>query len=174
VKDSEPPQMTVSPERRLGQRLHAFSNMVSGHYYQRTEKPLGVALAEWRVLRAVLLSPGVSQSEVASNEGLNVMNVSRAVAGLRRKGLLDVQTDPADRRRTSLNATELGRGFGADIGSRESAMYEHLFSVLSPAELALLDELMSRVNDALRAADPPPPTPASRDWRSAIEAASSR
>jgi len=156
--------MTVSERRRLGQRLHAFSNMVSGKFYQRTEKPLGVALTEWRVLRAALGSPGVSQRQVATAQGLHVMNVSRAVAGLRRKGLLEVRTDPSDRRRTLLSPTDLGRELGEDISAREHEMYEYIFAHLSQAEVALLGELMSRVNAVLRADGFPDPPPASRPW----------
>ena len=160
----------VSAERRLGQRLHAFSNMVSASYYQRTEKPLGIALAEWRVLRATILAPGTSQGEIAAAEGLNVMNVSRAVAGLRRKGLIAVRPDPDDRRRSQLSPTDLGEKIGADIAAREHMMYEHIFSVLSPDELALVDQLMDRVNGGLRAGHLPAPPPPSEDWKQVIAA----
>ncbi|NNC80566.1 MAG: winged helix-turn-helix transcriptional regulator [Acidimicrobiales bacterium] len=160
-------EMTV--ERMLGQRIHAFSNMITGHFYRRTEQPLGVSLPEWRVLRSVLLHPGTSQGEVAGLEGLNVMNVSRAVAGLRRKGLVDVQPDPEDRRRTMLSATEVGEGIGADIATREGMVYEHVFSVLSRDEVEHLDEVLDRVNEALREVALPDPPPASRDWAAVIE-----
>lgn len=160
--------LAVSPERRLGQRLHAFGNMVSASYYQRTEKPIGVALPEWRVLRAAILAPGISQGEIATAEGLNVMNVSRAVAGLRRKGLLEARPDPGDRRRSLLEPTPLGEELGTDLASREQVMYEHVFSVLSPDELSLLDELMDRVNSSLRTGRLPDPPVASRDWKQAI------
>jgi DNA-binding MarR family transcriptional regulator len=154
----------VSAERRLGQRVHAFSNMVSASYYQRTEKPFGVALAEWRVLRSTIIAPGISQGEIATAEGLNVMTVSRAVASLRRKGLLEARPDPEDRRRSLLSPTDLGRRVGVDIGAREQTVYEHVFSVLSGDELVLLDELLHRVNTKLREEDLPPPPPASEPW----------
>ena len=163
----------LSERRRLGQRLHAFSNMVSGTFYERTEKPLGVGLTEWRVLRAALFTPGVSQSEVASAQGLNVMNVSRAVAGLARKGLLEVGVDPSDRRRTLLTPTDLGRQLGADISAREHEMYSWIFAGLSPAEVALMDEMMSRVNAVLRAGGFPDPPPASRPWSELLARSSS-
>lgn len=158
----------VTLQRRLAQRLHAFSNTVSGTYYQRTGKPFRVALVEWRVLRSAILAPGISQGEVAIDEGLNVMNVSRAVASLRRKGLIDATPDPEDRRRSLLSPTDLGQDVGADIGLREEVMYEHLFSVLDPDELAYLDELMARVNRHVRSAEFPPPPPPSRVWADLI------
>lgn len=151
-------------ERRLGHRMHTFSNMVQSHYYGRTEQPLGIALPEWRVLRAAILRPGISQAAVATGEGINVMNVSRAVAGLKRKGLIEVKSDPEDRRRTMLVATDLGRELSADIGARETKTYEHIFSVLSESEQRTLDDLLARVNDHVQHGELPPPAPPSRDW----------
>lgn len=159
----------LSAERTLGQRMHAFSNMISGHYYGRSELVFGVSLAEWRVLRSVLLHPDISQAEIATAEGLNVMNVSRAVAGLRRKSLVEARTDPEDGRRGLLRATPLGNEIGVDIASREQMVYEAVFSVLNGEELEQLDKFLDRVNTTLRGIGlPDPPTP-SRDWASTLD-----
>jgi len=159
----------MSPERTVARRMHAFSNMVQSSYYQRTEKPLGVALPEWRVLRATLLEPGTSQGEVAAVEGLNAMIVSRAVAGLRTKGLLGVKPDPEDRRRNQLVPTERGLEFAADMACREQTMYSHVYSVLSPDELATLDELLARVNNHIHQNRLPEVPSPSRPWRDIID-----
>lgn len=160
----------LTPERMLGQRIHAFSNMISGHFFRRTEQPFGVSLAEWRVLRSVLLEPGTSQGEIASVQGLNVMNVSRAVAGLRTKGLIEANPDPEDRRRTQLSGTDMGYDIGQDINARERLVYDHLFSVLSEDEVTQLNELLARVNTAVRKDDLPDPPLPSQDWAAILEA----
>ncbi|MEM7272639.1 MAG: MarR family winged helix-turn-helix transcriptional regulator [Actinomycetota bacterium] len=162
----------VTLERRLGQRLHAFSNLVSATFYQRTEVPFGVSLPEWRVLQEAMVRPGTSQGEVAETHGLNVMVVSRAVSGLVRKGLIEVAPDPDDRRRRLLHVTETGAALGQDIAGRAAVMYDHIFSALSRAEREQLDELMDRVNAVLRAADFPDPPPGSRPWSELIAGAS--
>ncbi len=167
--DSAPPQHHLTTERMLGQRIHAFSNMISGHFYRRTEQPFGVSLPEWRVLRSVLLEPGVTQAEIALAQGLNVMNVSRAVAGLRKKGLIEAAPDPEDRRRTMLSSTDLGREIGSDINARERLVYDHVFDVLSEDEVAELNQLLDRVNTALRGRGLPDPPPPSRDWAEALK-----
>lgn len=163
------PQQHLTPERMLGQRIHAFSNMISGHFFRRTERPFGVSLAEWRVLRSVLVEPGTSQGEIATAQGLNVMNVSRAVAGLRSKGLIQANPDPEDRRRTQLSATQTGTEIGEDISARERLVYDHLFSVLDDSEVAVLNELLGRVNSAMRDGGLPDPPPPSQDWASVLE-----
>lgn len=167
--DSAPPQHHLTAERMLGQRIHAFSNMISGHFYRRTEQPFGVSLPEWRVLRSVLLEPGVSQGEIAIAQGLNVMNVSRAVAGLRKKGLVEAVPDPEDRRRTMLSSTELGREIGSDINARERMVYDHVFAVLDEGEVSQLNQLLDRVNTSLRGGGLPDPPPPSRDWAAVLK-----
>ena len=161
----------LSVERTLGQRIHVFSNMTSGNYYGRTELVFGVSLPEWRVLRAVLLQPDVSQVEVAAAEGLNVMNVSRAVAGLRRKTLIEVRTDPDDGRRSLLFATTLGEEIGAEISAREQLVYETVFGALGSDEIEQLDHYLSAVNQRLRDVGLPDAPPPSRDWVAILDEA---
>lgn len=167
--DVEAGAQTLSRERTLGQRIHAFSNMMSGHYFGRSELVFGVSLPEWRVLRSVLLHPDITQIEIARAEGLNVMNVSRAVAGLRRKTLVDSRPDPADGRRILLQATSLGREIGAEIATREQMVYDTVFAELSSPELQQLDEVLERVNTKLRETELPAPPAPSRDWASILD-----
>lgn len=161
---------TLSRERTLGQRIHAFSNMMSGHYFGRSELVFGVSLPEWRVLRSVLLHPDITQIEIAKAEGLNVMNVSRAVAGLRRKTLVESRTDPDDGRRILLQATPLGDEIGAEIAEREQLVYDAVFGELNRAEVQQLDELLARVNTELREMELPEPPAPTRDWAGILEA----
>lgn len=157
-------KIPLTVERSLGHNIHIFSNMIQASFYKRTEEPLGITRPEWRVLRSVVFSPGRSQADVAAAEAMNVMNVSRAVAGLRRKGLVDVEADPEDGRRSLLTATELGRELARDMVERERVMYEHLFSVLEPHERDEVERLLSRVNGHIRSSELPPAPPPSRDW----------
>jgi len=169
IDDSALPQQHLTPERLLGQSIHAFSNMISGHFFRRTEQPFGVSLPEWRVLRSVLLQAGISQGEIALNQGLNVMNVSRAVAGLKKKGLVEANPDPEDRRRTMLTPTGVGQEVGSDINARERLVYDHVFAVLTKDEVSELSELLDRVNKAMRDNGLPDPPPPSQDWAAVLD-----
>ena len=164
----------LTPERSAANRLHAFSNMLSGIFYGRIERPLGISLPEWRVLRTILLRPGISQAEVAADQGLNVMNVNRAVGALRDKRLVTVETDTEDRRRTVLCPTKFGEELGADMSERETAMYEHVFDVLSTEEVENLNEMILRVNDAFKTRELPEELAPTRDWASELKPDSRR
>ena len=151
-------------ERVLGRRIHAFSNRIQASFYKRTEQPFGISLPEWRVLRSVVFKPGQARADVAADEAIHVMNVSRAVAALRKKGLIEVSPDPADGRRSLLTATPLAEELAADMIRREALMYEHVFSCLDEDERGRLDDLLSRVNEFVRTSELPPPPDGSRDW----------
>lgn len=157
-------QADATLERRLGLQLHAFSNMVAGTFYQRTEVPFGLSLSEWRVLQEAIASPNTSQGKVAIEHGLNVMTVSRAVSGLLRKGLIVVRPDPDDRRRRLLDPTPLGIDLGADIAERARIMYGHMFGTLVRDELEALDAIMAKVNAVIREGDFPDLPEACRPW----------
>ena len=162
------PDANTGIERTIGQRLHKLANTLSAAYFRRSEAAYGITLSEWRVLRGVIDHPNVSQGEIAEAEGLNPMSVSRAAAGLRRKGLITVAPDADDRRRTALSATHLGRDLGHEMAAREHAVYHHLLAVLLPAEVEALDELLQRVTESLKALDDLDPSPVSRDWPALI------
>jgi len=159
---------TMTTELTVGQQMHTFSNVIYGHFFGRSQQPFGITLAEWRVLRCIIHHPTTSQGEIASSERLNAMSVSRAVAALRRKGLIEVESDPEDRRRSMLSATDLGIELGADVVDRERSVYEHVFTELPPQDLAQLAELLDRIDPMLQAALPAHP-PARRDWATALE-----
>ena len=157
-------QADTTLERMVGLELHAFSNMVAGTFYKRTEVPFGVSLSEWRVLQEAIASPNTSQGQVAIEHGLNVMTVSRAVSGLVRKGLIVAHPDPQDRRRRLLEPTELGMELGADMAVRARMMYGHMFGTLSRVELETLEVIMAKVNAVVREGAFPELPEVSRPW----------
>lgn len=161
-------QPELCRELTVGQRMHTFSNVVYGHFYSRSEQPFGITLREWRVLRSLLVTSGVSQGDIAGAEQLNVMSVSRSVSTLRRKGLVVVEADPEDRRRTVVSISELGVELAQDVMARERQVYEHLFSALPDEDLRLLHDLLDRINPAIDAAALPPPPETDRDWPEVI------
>lgn len=155
----------LTTEQSAGHNIFVLGNIVAGGYYERAQRPFGLSLAQWTVLRTVLISPESSQADVAASCGLNVMNVSRAVAGLRDKGLLETTTDPRNNRRNILLATELGESISTDLAERERLLYDHVFDGLSAEDLDRLDSAVHSVITRLAEHPPPEPPPPSRDWR---------
>lgn len=161
--------VSLTTAQSAGHRIFVLGNIVAGGYYERAERPFGLSLAQWTVLRTVLITPGLSQADIAVTSGLNVMNVSRAVAGLRRKQLVKASEDPRNQRRKMLEATTLGESIGRDLVEREQLLYEHVFADLSTNDLTRLDALIDEVITRLAAHPPPEPPAPSRDWRAVFD-----
>jgi DNA-binding MarR family transcriptional regulator len=158
----------LTAEQSVGHNIFVLSNIVAGGYYERAERPFGLSLAQWTVLRTVLISPESSQADVAAACGLNVMNVSRAVAALRAKGLVEATDDPRNQRRKMLTATPIGEAIGGDLAERERLLYDHVFDGLPADEVERVDAAINQVISRLAEHPPPEPPAPSRDWRAVL------
>ena len=82
----------------------------------------------------------VAEAMVTSHQ--NVMQIARA---LERRGFLRIERDATDRRVRRLVLTDEHRQFWRERGQRDEGGLDHLFSVLSPEELACLDGALERL-----------------------------
>jgi DNA-binding MarR family transcriptional regulator len=154
---------------RAARELIVLSNMISAPFFVNTQVPFGVTISEWRALRHVCEHPGITQSEIAEESAQSIMTLSRAVGQLMRKRLVEGRTDPDDRRRTLLFATDLGYEMTSEISRREAIQARHAFAPLTESELAVLRSLVDRITSHIRTSTRPNPPPASRDWKAMIE-----
>jgi DNA-binding MarR family transcriptional regulator len=112
--------------------------------------------AEWRTMAVLNEYEPLSAKQIVARSSMDKVNVSRAVAGLEKAGLLDRHVDPADRRRVLLRLTARGRAVLAELVPRVLEVEQRLLEGLSPAERDTLLGLMQRVRDnaaALRTLD---------------------
>jgi DNA-binding MarR family transcriptional regulator len=84
--------------------------------------------------------------------GSTHQNVAQIVAALVRKDLLQVEPDPADRRRKLLAATNHSAAYWRERDAGDFAAVADWFDGLSPAELEsfceLSDRVIARLDDA--------------------------
>jgi DNA-binding MarR family transcriptional regulator len=78
---------------------------------------------------------------------MNKVNVSRAVARLRKRGFLKQDIDGDDRRRSVLRLTEEGRKVFYDLIPRVKEVERQLLAGLSEEEIRTLISLMARVRE---------------------------
>jgi DNA-binding MarR family transcriptional regulator len=86
-----------------------------------------------------------SLAEAAAALGSTHQNVAQIVAALQRKELLQVEPDPADRRRKLLSATNHSTAYWRERDAGDFAAVADWFADLSPAELETFCELSDRV-----------------------------
>ena len=77
---------------------------------------------------------GLSQQELAERLFLEKSTVSRMVADLQEKGLVERERDPANRRTYRLRLTEAGRDFHIRVAAGYGAQYQRWTTAMTPAE----------------------------------------
>jgi DNA-binding MarR family transcriptional regulator len=109
--------------------------------------PLGLTPAQERALRLITRSgEPLRMTELADRLGVVPRSVTTVVDALEAAGLVRREVDPANRRAIRLHLTE--RGVAVREGMREARRQaaEDLFAPLSPAERAMLAELLTHLD----------------------------
>jgi MarR family 2-MHQ and catechol resistance regulon transcriptional repressor len=141
----------------LAQDAEAFSRALESlaRVYQlqdpRQTCTYGITLTECYALEAAAERGPLSVNDVAATLSLDKSTASRAVASLRRKGLVARRTHPKDARAIEVSAT--GAGFRLYRRIRESARACHrdLIEEFSPEVRRAATALLQRVGAAERA-----------------------
>ncbi|HSH57684.1 MAG TPA: MarR family winged helix-turn-helix transcriptional regulator [Halomonas sp.] len=126
-------------------RLANLQSAVSAAVGQRYREPFLLGHHEWRVMATLAECPGWSAREVAEHANLEKMQVSRAVARLSKRQLVEQAADGGDRRRISLRLSETGYRHYKQIVPRVLAVEAELLEVLSEEERQQFHHLMDRL-----------------------------
>lgn len=119
----------------------AVSSAVSNVYTSRH----GLTVSQWRTMAVLGPNRALSASEIVEQSSMDKVNVSRAVTGLRKAGLLKRDIDGDDRRRAALRLTEAGLDIYEDLTPRMYEIEASLLEGLTEDERATLIELMGKV-----------------------------
>jgi DNA-binding MarR family transcriptional regulator len=102
-------------EKFLPYRLSVLAQLVSESLHDLYAGPFGLTVTQWRVMAALGRFAPLTASDVGQRIVMDKVAVSRAVAGLMKRGLVERATDRADRRRASLRLSARGRTMHARI-----------------------------------------------------------
>ena len=102
-------------EKFLPYRLSVVAQLVSESLHDLYAGPFDLAVTEWRVMAALGRFAPLTASEVGQRIVMDKVAVSRAVAGLLKRGLIERAADRADRRRALLRLSARGRAVHARI-----------------------------------------------------------
>jgi DNA-binding MarR family transcriptional regulator len=109
---------------------------------------------DWRVMAALGDAQPLSANDVCRRTNMDKVQVSRAIARLKKKALVSQHQDLEDRRRSVLRLTERGEVVYRDIVPVARAREADLLSALSEAEQKqfgkLIDKLYRRARDLNR------------------------
>ena len=133
-------------ERLLPYRLSVLSNRVSNAISSEYQRRFGLAITEWRVMAVLGRYPGLSAREVTERTAMDKVAVSRAVARLLERELVQRETHGDDRRRSVLTLTDAGHSVYAEVAPMVLACERNLLSPLSEDERATLDRLIGKLS----------------------------
>jgi DNA-binding MarR family transcriptional regulator len=135
------PSTPSATDAHLGFWLRVVSNHVSGSLRKRVEAR-GVSVSEWVALRQILGAPQASHASLVEALGMTKGAVSKIVARLQSKGLLESVAAPGDRRCRHLALTPAGHTLVPELAAladQNDALY---FSHLAPDQRDRLEAVL--------------------------------
>jgi DNA-binding MarR family transcriptional regulator len=113
----------------------------------------GINVAEWRILATLGEFGELQAKQVARHSNMDKVRVSRAVASLTTKGLLDRRPCPGDSRGSLLHLSPAGRRLYLQLVPQALRWEQALVEPLSEEELRLLSGVLDRLESGLDARD---------------------
>jgi DNA-binding MarR family transcriptional regulator len=139
------PKQTLELESFLPYRLSVLAQLVSESLHDLYAGPFELTVTQWRVMAALGRFAPLTASDVGQRIVMDKVAVSRAVAGLMKRGLVERATDRSDRRRASLRLSARGRAMHARIVPLALDYEARLHEILSPEERRTFDTLSDRL-----------------------------
>ncbi|HRJ68053.1 MAG TPA: MarR family transcriptional regulator [Beijerinckiaceae bacterium] len=136
---------TLDLTRFFPYRLAILAEAVSQTMAQLYADRFDLTRQEWRIVAALGNRKRMAGRDVGRLSALDKMQVSRALARLEGRGMIDRAPDPDDRRNQVLSLTAEGRALYQKIVPLVQAREEYILSALSPEEVRTLNALMTRV-----------------------------
>jgi homoprotocatechuate degradation regulator HpaR len=107
----------------------------------------GLSDQQWRVLRVLGEHGAVETGRIASEAYILGPSLTGVLARMERDGLIQRERDPADQRRTVVEATAKGRKTIARLSDTIETHYQWLEESLGKQKLAQLYELLDQLID---------------------------
>ncbi len=140
-------------ERFLPYRLSVVTNRISGALSRHYADRFGIGIPEWRVIAILGRYAGLSANQVAERSAMDKVTVSRAVAALEGKGLLERERDDGDKRKSRLTLSGKGQQVYAEIAPLALGFERDLLTALTAEEAVQLDRIIDRLNAKMDAVD---------------------
>ena len=132
-------------EHFLPYRLSVLSNVVSGRIAKSYAERFQLTVAEWRVMAVLGRFPGLTAAEVAERTAMDKVQVSRAVARLKKARRIEQRAVEGDRRARHLFLTDQGQGVYSQIVPLARDYEQRFVASLNAGERAQLDRLLDKL-----------------------------
>ena len=138
----------IELEHFLPYRLSRLTNTVSNAIAELYRDSFSLSIPDWRVMAVLARFPGSSAQDLVARTRMDKVAVSRAVARLVDRDMVDRSTASHDRRCSTLALSTEGRAIYARIVPMARDCEAQLLGTLSGAQRASLDSLLDALQSA--------------------------
>lgn len=136
--------MANSKRAQLAQRLHSVAIHVLRHA-RTSDRESGIGPARLSALSVLVYGGPCTLAELANAEQVSAPTMTRIVQALESNGLARRQTSAEDKRAVILRPTRKGEHLLERARQRRLLRIEALLESADPADIALLEQALSRV-----------------------------
>jgi len=130
-------------------RLNRLAMGVSEHLSEVYKRRFGLEIPEWRVIATVGPVWTCTAQHVADSTRMHKTRVSRAIAHLVKRGLIERTSNADDRREMQLRLTKAGRALYTELVPLALERERALLSCLNEEELRAFQESLDRLEEFL-------------------------
>ncbi|MBZ0217203.1 MAG: MarR family winged helix-turn-helix transcriptional regulator [Fimbriimonadaceae bacterium] len=123
-------------------RLNVLAEVVSQSLARLYSKRYGISIPEWRILAALGQYHTMTAKQVGEHSRMHKTKVSRAVAALDAKGLINRRTDTGDKRAVFLSLSATGQGIYDALKPVALQFSQALEAVLEPGDKDAFDRIL--------------------------------
>ena len=149
---SRPPTPTT-PALHLTQfipfRLNRLAQGVSDHLAEVYKHKFGLEIPEWRVIATVGPMWSCTAQHIADTTRMHKTRVSRAIANLVKRDLIERTSNADDRREMELRLTKSGRAMYTELVPLALERERALLASLNEEELRSFNEALDRLEEFL-------------------------
>lgn len=131
-----------------------LASLISRPMRDGVADPAGFSSNELRLLMALSGEGEAAGHDLAELMGMQAMNVSRALASLRRMKLVEPVKNPKNRRRKPFRLSARGQAAHVSLEPNIAQVARFLFSALSAGECASLREILAKLDAQVMAWQP--------------------
>ena len=133
--------------------LIADLSRLFGRVFDRRAAHLGLTRVQWRALKRIHQSEGITQSELADLLDMEPIAVGRVIDRLQKAGFVERRADPADRRVWRLYLLPQSAQVTGEVETVSQAVRTEAMAGIAAADLATALAVLARVRDNLSRLD---------------------
>lgn len=122
-------------------------------HFDRRATQFGLTRAQWRAVKRLYVSEGITQAELADRLEMDPIAVGRVIDRLQAGGFVERRADPSDRRLWRLHLTERARAVAADMEDISRGLRVEATRGIPGADVEKFVEVLERMKDNLQALD---------------------